>query len=121
MYLIRYNTHVISLSVRFYKSTNGREPVREWLKNEVSAEAKRTIGVDIKTVQEGWPLGMPLVRKMAPNLWEARCTIPEGIARVLFTVVGSDMVLLHGFVKKSQATQKDDLNMAIKRRDKVRT
>jgi hypothetical protein len=53
------------LTVSFYRSASGNEPVREWLKHEVSLEARRRIGADIKTAQEGWPLGMPLVRKLA--------------------------------------------------------
>lgn len=108
------------LSVRFYRTATGNEPVRDWLKSQISAEARRAIGADIKTVQFGWPIGMPVVRKMEPGLWEARSNIPEGIARVLFTVVGSEMVLLHGFVKKTQATPKADLALAKIRMKEVR-
>jgi phage-related protein len=97
------------LHVRFYCTANGREPVRDWLKNELSSEDRRAIGVDIKTVQFGWPIGMPVVRKIEPDLWEVRSRIQNGIARTLFTVVGTDIVLLHGFVKKSQKIPKDDL------------
>ncbi|HHA2464180.1 type II toxin-antitoxin system RelE/ParE family toxin [Stenotrophomonas maltophilia] len=86
---------------------------------EVSAEARKAIGGDIKTVQLGWPMGMPLVRKMDDRLWEVRSSIPEGIARVMFTTVKQDMVLLHGFVKKSPTTPKTDLALAKKRRDEV--
>jgi phage-related protein len=83
---------------------------------EWSAELDRkTIGNDIKTVQFGWPLGMPLVRKLASGLWEVRAHITDGIARVLFTVVGTAMVLLHGFVKKSQKTLSSDLALAQQR------
>lgn len=73
---------------------------------------RKTIGEDIKTVQLGWPLGMPLVRKMEKNLWEIRIHLESRIARVLFTVVAGKIVLLHGFVKKSQATPKPDLDLA---------
>jgi len=109
------------LSVRFYCSHAGHEPVRDWLTADVSAATRKAIGADIKTVQWGWPIGMPVVRKMQPGLWEVRSKIPEGIARVLFTVVGAEMVLLHGFVKKSQATPKTDLALAISRMKEVRT
>lgn len=101
------------LAVRFYRTNAGREPVREWLIEQVSPAARRAIGADIKTVQLGWPIGMPVVRKMGAGLWEVRSSIPEGIARVLFTVVGAEMVLLHGFVKKSQATPKAHLDLAL--------
>lgn len=73
---------------------------------------RKTIGEDVKTVQMGWPLGMPLVRKMGRDLWEIRIHLHRRIARIMFTVDGSDMVLLHGFIKKSQATPEDDLDLA---------
>ena len=108
------------LSVRFYRTAAGNEPVRDWLLEHISLGARKAIGADIKTVQFGWPIGMPVVRKMGPNLWEVRSTIPEGIARVLFTVIGIEMVLLHGFVKKTQATPKTDLSLALLRMKEVR-
>lgn len=106
------------LFVRFYCSASGSEPVREWLA-KMGKPNKTTIGVDIKTVQFGWPLGMPLVRKLDSGLWEVRSDVPEGIARVLFTVDGGVMVLLHGFIKKSQKTPKDDLKLAKDRKKEV--
>ena len=80
---------------------------------------RKTIGIDIKTVQYGWPLGMPLVRKMEPGLWEVRCDIADGIARVLFTAKGGQMVLLHGFVKKTQKTPDNELKTARNRLKKL--
>ena len=106
------------LSVRFYVSEGGAEPVREWLKS-LPKSARKAIGEDIKTVQLGWPLGMPLVRKMEAGLWEVRSDIPAGIARVLFTTIGSTVVLVHGFVKKSNATSKADLKTARSRKNEV--
>jgi phage-related protein len=75
-------------------------------------EHRRVIGEDIKTVQFGWPLGMPLVRKLDRDLWEVRVRLPDGIGRVLFTTGGQRMILLHGFIKKSQKTPADDLTLA---------
>ena len=109
----------IHLKVVFFKTQRGNEPVRAWLKS-LPAEDKRILGEDIKTAQYGWPLGMPLIRKMEPGLWEVRSTLPSGIARVLFTVQGNVMVLLHGFVKKSQKTPLDDLQLARNRLKQVR-
>ena len=106
------------LSVVFFRTEAGTEPVREWLR-ELTVEDRKTIGVDIKTVQYGWPLGMPLVRKMEPGLWEVRCDIADGIARVLFTAKAGQMVLLHGFVKKSQKTPDNELKTARNRLKKL--
>jgi phage-related protein len=99
------------LFVYFYQSESGNEPVREWLK-ELGAEDRKTIGEDIKTVELGWPVGMPLVRKMDADLWEIRIDLSRRIARVLFTVAGNRMFLLHGFIKKSQRTPEIDLKLA---------
>lgn len=108
-----------TLHVRFFATAAGNEPVREWLKS-LSAIDRKTIGEDIKTVQLGWPLGMPLVRKLAKYLWEVRIHLVDRIARVLFTVVSNTMVLLHGFIKKSQATPADDLETAKARMKQLR-
>ncbi len=99
------------LAVSFFKTETGREPVRDWLK-AMPREHRRIIGEDIKTVQFGWPLGMPLVRKLDRDLWEARIRLPDGIARVLFTAGVGRMILLHGFIKKSQKTPQDELALA---------
>jgi phage-related protein len=102
------------LNVVFYKTEAGTEPVREWLK-DLSKEDRHTIGEDIKTAQYGWPLGMPLIRKIERGLWEVRSNISAGIARVFFTVMDRTMILLHGFVKKSQKTPQNELDTARRR------
>jgi len=99
------------LQVVFFRAQSGKEPVREWLKS-LSRDDKKTIGEDIKTVQFGWPIGMPVVRKIEPGLWEVRSSLRNRIARVLFIVEDGYMVLLHGFIKKSQKTPLEDLKLA---------
>lgn len=104
------------LDVIFFRTAHGREPVREWLRG-MNAEDRKVIGEDIKLTQFRWPLGMPLVRKLEPGLWEVRSHLTHGgIARTFFTVVGADMVLLHGFEKKTPKTPKDDLELARRRK-----
>ena len=82
----------------------------------LAKEDRKTIGEDIKTVQYGWPIGMPVVEKLEPGLWQVRTHIKDGIARVLFTTRGNIMVLLHGFIKKSQRAPEGDLAVARRRR-----
>ena len=55
------------LRVVFYRTEAGNEPVREWLKS-LKREDRKAIGEDVKTAQYGWPLGMPLIRKLEPGL-----------------------------------------------------
>ena len=107
------------LRVVFYKTEHGNEPVREWLKS-LLREDRKTIGEDIKTVQFGWPLGMPVVRKLDMGIWEVRSNLKNRIARILFTIEGDVMVLLHGFIKKSQKTPASDLELAKRRANNLR-
>lgn len=106
------------LGVRFYATANGREPVREWL-SELGRPTLRVIGADLRTIQFGWPLGMPLVRKLEPGLWEMRSNVDAGIVRVLFTIAGSEAVLVHGFIKKSQALPQDAITLARRRMKEI--
>ncbi|NWG32158.1 MAG: type II toxin-antitoxin system RelE/ParE family toxin [Rhodocyclaceae bacterium] len=99
------------LDVRFFRTDAGTEPVREWLK-DLPAIDRKTIGEDIKTVQFGWPLGMPLVDHLGGDIWEVRIRLGNRIARVLFAVEGQVMVLLHGFIKKQQKTPGPELELA---------
>ncbi|OAI06973.1 MULTISPECIES: type II toxin-antitoxin system RelE/ParE family toxin [Methylomonas] len=102
------------LSVRFFATEAGSEPVREWLK-ALSAQDRKTIGEDIKTVQFGWPLGMPLVDYLEGDIWDVRIKLDNRIARVLFVIVNQTMILLHGFIKKNQKTPKPELDLAKQR------
>ena len=105
------------LTVVFFRTELGREPVREWLR-DLDAEERKIIGEDVKLVQFRWPLGMPLVRKIETDLWEVRTHLSGGrIVRVFFTVQSNQMALLHGIIKKSQKTPERDLKLARSRRD----
>ena len=81
---------------------------------------RKTIGEDIKTVQFGWPLGMPLVGHLGGDIWEVRVKLENRIARILFALDGKNMILLHGFIKKQQATPKPDLDLARERLKQLR-
>jgi phage-related protein len=107
------------LPIRFYQSASGREPVREWLKS-LSAEDRHILGTDIRTLEFGWPIGMPLCRSLGNGLWEVRSSLPQGrIARIIFCMHDQAAVLLHGFLKKTQKTPKPDIDLAMRRKKEV--
>jgi|SRR5665213_112958 len=104
----------------FYRSANGQEPVRSWLKEKLSDDDRQTIGEDIATAEFGWPIGMPVCAPLGGGLWEIRSTLRgKRIARAIFCIVDGELVLLHGFIKKTQKTQRADLDLADKRRKEV--
>lgn len=88
--------------------------MRDWLLS-LAREDRRQIGEDIRTVEFGWPIGMPVCRPLGRGLYEVRSNIENRIARVMFLIDGAEMVLLHGFIKKSQATPKSEIDLARKR------
>ena len=101
----------------FYRLASGREPVRDWLL-ELLADDRRLVGHDLMKVEFGWPCGQPLCKSLSgyPGLFEVRSRLTGGrIARVFFYVSGTEMVLLHGFIKKSQATPIRELRLANRR------
>jgi len=105
------------LPARFFRSDTGKEPVRDWLLGLADGDRK-AIGDDIRTAEFGWPIGMPLCRKIAgrKGLWEIRTNLPGGnIARVFFFAHEGSMVLLHGIIKKTQKTPPKELDVAVRR------
>src|SRR6266699_5050948 len=97
----------------FYRTEAGREPIREWLKG-LSPDDRKCIGEDIKTVEFGWPVGMPVCRPLGDGVHEVRTSLARNrIARVLFYIDKKGrMVLLHGFIKKTQKTPDEDRELA---------
>ncbi len=109
----------LEIPVRFYRTAAGREPVLEWLRG-LDKEDRRAIGLDLMRVQFGWPIGMPLVRILKNGLWEVRSILPSRrIARLILCFHDDNIVVLHGFIKKTQRTHHEDLTLARQRMREV--
>jgi phage-related protein len=106
------------LSCRFFRTSAGNEPVREWLKS-LPAHVRKEIGSDIQQVQWRWPVGKPLVDAFGDGLFEVRTSVRDAIYRVLFCLDGGTMILLHAFAKKSRRTPAPDLDLARKRKKEL--
>jgi phage-related protein len=103
----------------FFRTDVGGEPVREWLKG-LGQEERRTIGTDLLRAQWRWPAGMPLCRPMGKGLWEVRTDLHGNrTARVLICFFRDRLVALHGFIKKTRTTPKDELTLARKRQKEL--
>ena len=86
--------------VFFYRMEAGIEPVRLWLRTLPESD-RRTIGTDLRCVQSGWPVGMPLCRSLGSGLWELRSDLPsDRIARVLFSFTKSALASSMGLARK---------------------
>jgi phage-related protein len=103
------------IPVVFYRTRGGSEVVRDWLRALDEME-RNAIGLDLMRIQFRWPVGMPLCRSMGDGLWELRTGLPSNrIARVLFCVVQERILILNGFIKKTQKTPKEELALAHRR------
>ena len=102
------------LDAVFFRSESGSEPVREWLKS-IPKHERKVIGEDIAYVQFKWPIGKPRVDHLRGAVGEVRTSLTNRIARTLVAVEGRQMVLLHGFIKKTQQTPNEEIKLAEKR------
>ena len=107
------------LDAVFFRTNRGNEPVREWLLSLAKSERK-IIGDDVLKVQYCWPIGKPLVANLGGDLWEIRSRLGDRIARVVFCLEGRTMVLLHGFIKKTQRTPRHEIEVALQRLSQLR-
>lgn len=104
------------IPVVFYRTRSGGEVVLDWLRS-LDEKDRNAVGQDLMRVQYRWPVGMPLCRAMGNGLWEVRSALPsKTIARVLFCIEDDRILVLHGFIKKSQKTPDSDLELARKRK-----
>jgi phage-related protein len=79
------------LPVLFYRTDTGNEP-------------------------RGWPIGMPPCRSLGGGLWEVRSSLTSArTARIIFCIHEGQLLLLHGFMKKSQKTPPNAIALAVKR------
>lgn len=102
------------LQARFFETATGRKPVKEWLL-DLTRDDRRVVGKDIQKVEFGWPIGMPYCRPLCHGLWEVRSDLTDGkIARVIFCIVAGEMVLLNGFIKKTQKTPAQEIDLGLK-------
>lgn len=99
----------------FFCTTNGSEPVRDWLKG-LKQEDRKEVGLDLMRAQWRWPVGMPLCKPLGQGLWEIRTNLPSSrISRVFLGMDEGTLVALHAFIKKTQKTPDSELAIARKR------
>ena len=104
-------------TVLFYRTASGRPVIKEWLRSFDKSD-RAVLGEDLKTLQIGFPMGLPLCRSLGSGLWEVRSSLAGNReARMIFfhDAKAKVLVVVHGFIKKSQKTPKPDLDLALRR------
>jgi phage-related protein len=73
-----------------------------------------------RMVTEGPDLGMPYTRAFGAGLFEIRARGREGIGRAFFcTLTGRRVIVLHGFIKKTEETPSHEIQVARKRQKEI--
>ena len=102
------------LTPKFYRTASGRMPVKEWTSGLLVKDAK-VVKAEIRAIALDPTIGLPHRRsiKGRKGLWEIRVDLSDGkIGRILYCTHKGDMVLLHGFIKKSQKTPEREIDTA---------
>jgi phage-related protein len=108
--------------VLFYETASGNQVILDFIR-ELSAEERKIVGENLKTVQIGFPMGLPLCRPLGDGLYEIRSSLPSKREfRLIFFFDRTRQVLLvvHALFKKSAKLPKADLDLARKRKEEFR-
>jgi phage-related protein len=108
--------------VLFYETASGNEVVLDFIR-QLSAEEKKVVGEDLKAVQIGFPMGLPLCRPLGDGLYEIRSSLPskrEFRLIFLFDRARQCLLVVHALFKKSAKLPKADLDLARKRKEEFR-
>ncbi len=104
-------------TTRFYETPSGRPVILEWLRSFDKPD-RAILGFDLERVQLGFPMGLPLCRSLGGGLWEVRSSLGGNreVRMIFFHETEQKMlVVVHGFIKKSQKTPKADIEIASRR------
>ena len=109
-------------TILFYRTLADRPVVKEWLRAFDKAD-RAVLGEDLKAIQIGFPMGLPLCRSLGGGLREMRTSLAGNReVRLIFfhDAKAKALVVVHGFIKKSQKTPKADLDLAFRRMKECR-
>lgn len=106
------------MEIKFYKDSEGRVPVREFL-DSLDIKMRQKMLRSIQALQDmGISLRMPLSESLEDGIFELRAKVGTNISRVMyFFVIGNRAVLTHGFIKKTQKTPPREIERAKNIRD----
>lgn len=104
------------LRVIFFKTSSGTSPVEDWL-DSLPLKDQDIIEDDLNVLETGGDLDMPLFKPLGHGLWECRSNLTgKRKARTIFCLHDKKVYILDGFIKKTQKTPLNELNLARKRK-----
>ena len=101
--------------INYYVSSNGKIPAKRFI-DGLDSKMKAKLFGRLELLEEyGASLGMPFARHLAEGIYELRTVQSNNITRVLyFFAANEEIILTHGFVKKTQRTPRREIERAMK-------
>jgi phage-related protein len=102
--------------IELYKSANNKSPIDEFV-DSLEVKVQNKIIEAFSLLKEfGVALGMPYSKKLTgTSLWELRILGSDNIRIFYIAKTGKTFLLLHGFKKKKQKTDKKEIKIAVDR------
>ena len=102
--------------IEYYKTVSKKSPVRDFI-DGLTSKAQTKVANTFDLLKElGINLGLPHVKKLTgTSLWELRILGQDSVRIFYVTQTGKMFLLLHGFQKKKQKTDKKEIDIALKR------
>lgn len=109
----------MSWRVILYESKGGQKPIEDFVYLlQPSTQAKLARQIDL--LEEFGPrLGMPNAKPIGDGLFELRVRGKQEVRMIYIFVLGKNIYLLHGFIKKAQAISRRDLGIARTRKKEI--
>ena len=102
----------------FYDKPDGTEPALDFIKSLDNKMQARLLRIIQLLSENGTELREPYSKHLVDGIFEIRAKVGSDLSRVLyFFVVGHKVVLTNGFVKKTQKTPKNEIELAKKYRN----
>lgn len=103
-------------AIDYYRTSSGKFPVKDFI-DGLSPKAKSKIVYALDLLEEfGLEVRPPKVEKLQGTpLWEIRIVGKDNIRIFYAAKSGKSFLLLHGFVKKKQKTDKKEIKIAMDR------
>ena len=99
--------------VIFYRTTNGKCPVEEFVDSLPGKVAQKIVWV-LKLLEDLDVIAAIYFLKMngTDEIWECRVKQGSNIYRIFAFWKGNEIILTHGFIKKTQKTPRNEIQKA---------
>lgn len=99
--------------IEFYEPENGKNTIVDFLESLPKKHRAKAFWEIELLSEHGTALKEPYSKHISDDLWELRIKFSSDISRIFYFIpIKEKIVLLHGFVKKTEKTPKNEIDLA---------